>query len=79
MVLIDEVFEGFTTPVCYQSYQHFTLINYDSRGLNYEGKMFISPDLVVIGGDSRSKGCGIKSRYRILDGHFFTYICCKNL
>ena len=34
-----------------------------------------SPGLVVMG----AKGRGFKSRYRILDGHFFTYICCKNL
>ena len=38
-----------------------------------------SPGLVVMGGDSLSKGCGFESRHRILDGHFFTYICCKNL
>ena len=35
--------------------------------------------LVVMGGDSCSKGHGFESRHRILDGHFFTYICCKNL
>ena len=33
---------------------------------------------MVMGGDSRSKGRGFESRHRILDGHFFTYICCKN-
>ena len=37
-----------------------------------------SPGLVVMGKDSRSKGRGFESRYRGLDGHFFTYICCKN-
>ena len=37
-----------------------------------------SPGLVVKGRDSRSEGCGFESRHRILDGHFFTYICCKN-
>ena len=37
-----------------------------------------SPGLVLMGRDSRSKGHGFKSRHRILDGHFFTYICCKN-
>ena len=37
-----------------------------------------SPGLVVMGRDSHSEGCGFKSRHRILDGHFFTYICCKN-
>ena len=38
-----------------------------------------SPGLVVMGGDSRFKGCGFESRHLILYGHFFTYICCKNL
>ena len=33
---------------------------------------------MVIGGDSYSKGRGFKSQCRILDGHFFTFICCKN-
>ena len=37
-----------------------------------------SPGLVVMGRDLRSKGCGFESWQRILDGHFFTYICCKN-
>ena len=32
-----------------------------------------SPGLVVMGGDSSSKG-----KLRILDGHFFIFICCKN-
>ena len=31
-----------------------------------------------MGRDSRSKGCGLESRYCILVGHFFTNICCKN-
>ena len=33
---------------------------------------------MVMGRYSRSKGRGFESRYRILDGHFFTNICCKN-
>ena len=37
-----------------------------------------SPGLVVMGRDSNSKGCGFESRHRLLDGHFFTYFCCKN-
>ena len=37
-----------------------------------------SPGLVVMGGDSCSEGCGFKSWHHILDGHFYTYICCKN-
>ena len=34
---------------------------------------------MVMGGDSHSESRGFKSRQRILDGHFFTYICCKSL
>ena len=37
-----------------------------------------SPGLVVMGRDSHSEGCGFDSWYRILDVHFFTYICCNN-
>ena len=38
-----------------------------------------SPGLVVMGGDSCSKGCGYESRRLILDGHdIFTLICCQN-
>ena len=33
---------------------------------------------VVMGRESRSKGRGFESWHRKLDGHFFTYICCKN-
>ena len=32
---------------------------------------------MVIGGDSRPRGRGFKSRYRILDGHFFTFLVAK--
>ena len=35
-----------------------------------------SHGLVVMGRDSHSEGRGFKSRHRILDGHFFTCICC---
>ena len=31
-----------------------------------------------MGRDSRSEGRGFDSQSRILDGQFFTYICCKN-
>ena len=34
--------------------------------------------LVVMGRDSHSKGRGFESQHQILDGGFFTYICCKN-
>ena len=38
-----------------------------------------SPGLVVMGDESCSKGRGLESRRRILDGlTFFTLICCKN-
>ena len=38
-----------------------------------------SPGLVVMGGDSCSKGREFESRHRILDGHdIFNFICCKN-
>ena len=37
-----------------------------------------SPGLVVMDDDSYSRGLGFESQYRILDGHFFTLICCKN-
>ena len=33
---------------------------------------------MVMGGDSRYEGHGFESWHRILDGHFFTYYCCKN-
>ena len=33
-----------------------------------------SPGLVVMGGYSRSKGCGFKSQCRILDGHDIFHI-----
>ena len=36
-----------------------------------------SPGLVVKGGDSHSEGCGFESQHRILNGHSFTWICCK--
>ena len=36
-----------------------------------------NPDLVIMAGDSCCKGCGFESEHRTLDGHFFTFICCK--
>ena len=32
---------------------------------------------MIMGRDSRSEGCGFESWNRILNGHFFTLICCK--
>ena len=37
-----------------------------------------APGLMVMGGDSCSEGCGFESQHHVLDGHFFTNICCKN-
>ena len=37
-----------------------------------------SPGLVKMGGDSCCEGHGFESQHWMLDGHFFTYICCKN-
>ena len=36
-----------------------------------------SPGVEVMGVDSCSEGRGFESQRRILDGHFFTLICCK--
>ena len=33
---------------------------------------------MVMGGDSCYKGHEFESRHQILDGHLFTFICCKN-
>ena len=33
---------------------------------------------MVMGKDSCSKGHEFESWHHILDGHFFTFICCKN-
>ena len=37
-----------------------------------------SPGLLVMGGDSCSEGCEFESKHRVLDGHFFKFICWKN-
>ena len=33
---------------------------------------------MVMGGDSCPEGRGFDSHALLLDGHFVTYICCKN-
>ena len=33
---------------------------------------------MVMGRDLCSKGCGLESQHRILDGHFITLICSQN-
>ena len=47
------------------------------QGSNVTIKFKGSPGLVVMGGDSRSEDCKFKSQHCILDGNFFTLICCK--
>ena len=37
-----------------------------------------SPGLEVMGRDSCSEGYGFESQQHIVDGQFFTSICCKN-
>ena len=37
-----------------------------------------SPGVVVMGGDWRSRGREFESRHCVLDGSFFTFICCKS-
>ena len=53
---------------------------YHCRVVIYACKMFIrlATGLVVMGGDSCSKGHEFESLRQILDGHYFTLICCKN-
>ena len=36
------------------------------------------PNSMVMGGDSYLGHRGFESRPHILDGHLFTFICCKN-
>ena len=53
----------------------------DRRRNNCPKKIYFgrgSHGLVVTGGDSCPEGRWFESQHRILDGHFFTYICCKN-
>ena len=50
-------------------------INVPLTSCNLQGG---SPGLVVMGDDSCLRGCGFENRHRILNGHFFTLICCKN-
>ena len=52
----------------------FSIILSIKCNITYRGG---SPGLVVIGGDSCFEGCGFESQYHILDGNFFTLICCK--
>ena len=53
------------------------LYNWPLMWLNKETYSGGSSGLVVMGEDSCSEGRGFESRCHILDGHFFTLICCK--
>ena len=52
----------------------FIDISFSVIGLKRQTQRKGSPGLVVMGGDSYSKGCGFESGYCILEGHFFTYV-----
>ena len=54
--------------------------NNNKRKLQQQQVFGGSPGLVVMGGDSCSKGPGFEAQRRILDTGwtFFTFICCKN-
>ena len=57
------------------------IIRFHSTSLEGRSEFLLqgrSPGLVVMGGDSYSEGCEFESRHCILDGVFFTCICCKN-
>ena len=32
-----------------------------------------------MGGDLCPEGCGFESQHCILDGHYFTFVCCKKI
>ena len=55
----------------------FELLNYKTFAIELS-LVHHKPGLVVMGGDTCSEGCGFESEHSILDGHFFTCICCKN-
>ena len=55
-------------------------VRYDSRVVNYDRRGFVrlATGLVVIGGDSCSKGCGFSNSNTIYWMDIFTFISCKN-
>ena len=64
-------------PICKKLFCSY----FDRMQLNSNTKNWLNgggPGQVVMGGDSCSKGCEFESRHCILDGHLFTFICCKN-
>ena len=63
------------------SFSNILTIKMKCRARSYKlisQRMGWSPGLVIIGGDSCSDGYGFESQHCILDGHFFTYLCCRN-
>ena len=38
----------------------------------------MGPGLVIMGDNSCREGRGFETQHLILDGHFYTLICCKN-
>ena len=73
----SSIFYSFTTQKS-RSRQIFDDPSWRYRNMFEQREKGGSPGLVVMGGDSWSEGRGFKSQLHILDGHFFTYICCKN-
>ena len=53
-------------------HNHFLIYCTTKRHTKNNEKEGMSPGLVVMGGDSFSKGRGFESWHRILDGHFYT-------
>ena len=54
--------------------QCFQLTFFNKDKVNLNQAKGGSPGLVVMGGDSCSKGCEFEFRHHILDGHLFTYL-----
>ena len=50
---------------------------------HYSGQVQLKETILIwagalVGDDSGSRVRGFESQHRILDGHFFTFVCCKN-
>ena len=61
---------------CYQMFLRSSQNNIKDEMVKWNREYLLSgsPGLVVMGGDSRSEGCGFESRRRILDGHDIFHI-----
>ena len=63
------------------SWSVYNISPFSKEKNNWEAKKSVplggSRGLVVMRDDSCSRGHGFKSWRRVLDGHFFTFICCK--